>query len=528
MKRPIAVGLAIAATLLVGTLTVAAVRPDWLPVAIRDRLPLRAGAGKSEAAREEAGLFCKEHGVPEKFCTICHAELKGTLMLCKEHGDIPEDICTLCHPEVEKKHGLEMCPNGHGLPRAFCSKCGKGPSASTAEPDDGWCAAHGKPEDLCGACLLDPKAHDAPRPDGKVCRQPLPTVRLASAKLAEQVGIRTEAAAEESHAHTLVANAETAYDGNRYADITPRVVGFLSEVRADLGKVVGPGEVLAVVDSAEVGAVKAQYIAAKAAEGLARVTYDRTRPMAREGLMPRKDEVETLTALNQAKASLLDATQRLRNYGFDDARLGRILQDDETSSTMNVVSPLGGTVVARHAVRGEPVRAESQVFAVTDTGVLWLWVDVYEPDVAAVKVGQAVAFRVSGGDETFEGRVNWVGTEVNPQTRTTRVRAELANPGGKLRANQFGQAEVRVGEEHRAVVVPKVAVQRKGDVDVVFLPEGEGSTYRPQRVVARPAGRGDVLEVAWGLRPGQRVVTKGAFLLKTEIMKGAIGAGCCK
>ena len=106
--------------------------------------------------------------------------------------------------------------------------------------------------------------------------------------------------------------------------------------------------------------------------------------------------------------------------------------------------------------------------------------------------------------------------------------AELANPEGRLRANQFGQAAIKVEEEHKAVVVPKMAVQRRDNVDVVFLPQEEGGVYRPQRVLVKPTDRGDVVEVAWGLEPGQRVVTKGAFLLKTEIMKGAIGAGCCE
>jgi len=84
------------------------------------------------AGSEDAGLYCKEHGVPEKFCTLCHEELKSKLLLCKEHGDIPEDICTLCHPEVEKKHGIEMCSNGHKLPRAFCMECAKSPEEKPA------------------------------------------------------------------------------------------------------------------------------------------------------------------------------------------------------------------------------------------------------------------------------------------------------------------------------------------------------------------------------------------------------------
>jgi cobalt-zinc-cadmium efflux system membrane fusion protein len=126
------------------------------------------------------------------------------------------------------------------------------------------------------------------------------------------------------------------------------------------------------------------------------------------------------------------------------------------------------------------------------------------------------------------GQVTWVGTEVNDRTRTTRVRAELTNPSGRLRANQFGKAEIIVGDEHRALLVPKAAVQRNKSVDLVFLPQDELGVYLPQRVVTKKSSRDDFIEVAWGLKPGQRVVTKGAFLLKTEIMKGAIGAGCCK
>ncbi|QEH34827.1 Cobalt-zinc-cadmium resistance protein CzcB [Aquisphaera giovannonii] len=525
MKRFLAIGAAVVAAALIIGAAVAIARPDWLPARIRTGLA--PGPAPAESAGEDAGLFCQEHGVPEKFCTLCHEELKEKLQACREHGGLPEDICTLCHPEVKDKYRLRVCKE-HGLPESYCSRCGKAPSASLDPPDDGWCVAHKKPEDLCVACKVDPTAH-GPADESKACRKPLPLVRLASAKLAGQIGIQVARATEESHAHKLTANAEAAYDANRYADITPRVGGFLREVRADLGKVVEQGEVLAVVDSAEVSTAKAQYITARAAEELARATYDRTRPLAREGVLARKGEIETLTALNQAKASLLDASQRLKNFGFDDRRLGRILKDNDTSSFLDVISPLDGTVVVRHAVRGEPVQATAQVFSVTDTSVMWLWVDVYESDIAAVKVGQQVSFVVSGNDETsFRGTVNWIGTEVNPQTRTTRIRAELANPEGRLRANQFGQAEIRVGEEHKAVVVPKAAVQRKDDVDVVFLPEPEGDVYRPQRVVTKPTDRGDVLEVAWGLRPGQKIVTKGAFLLKTEIMKGAIGAGCCE
>jgi cobalt-zinc-cadmium efflux system membrane fusion protein len=528
MKRALAATVStLAAVLLIGGAVVVA-RPDWLPSWARARL---AGPPQGDA---DAGLACEEHGVPERFCTLCHPELKDELLLCEEHGGIPEEICTSCHPEVAAKYGIKTCEE-HGLPEAFCSLCVGGPSASAAQPDDGWCAAHNKPEALCEECgngAGPPAAAVAEGARPEACRQPLPLVRLASAELAREIGIQTAPVVEESHAHRLTANAETAYDANRYAEVSPRVAGFLREVRADLGRAVRQGDVLAVVDSAEVSAAKTQFLSAQAAVSLAQATYERTKSLAKSGSVASKNELEALTALNQAQAGAMDAEQKLRNLGFDDAELTRIVREKDTKNLLEVVAPIGGAVVARHAVQGEAVQATTQLFAVADTATMWLWIDVYERDIASVEPGQAVAFSISGSEaegagHAFVGEVTWVGTEVNPTTRTTRIRAELANAGGRLRANQFGQAVIRVGAEHRAVVVPRGAVQRNEGAEVVFLPEG-GGVYRPQRVVTRPTDRDDVLEVAWGVKPGQRVVTNGSFLLKTEIMKGAIGAGCCE
>ena len=516
---------------------IAVARPRWMPAWARidpEALPAWARIGGQAPAAEDAGLYCKEHGVPEKFCTICHPELADKLMLCKEHGSIPEDICTLCHPEVAKELNIRMCQE-HGLPEHFCFMCGNGPSASLNQPDDGWCAAHNKPEDLCGECARA-KAAGKPLPmektgTAKVCRAPLPIVRLASARLATRIGIQTAVVGEEEHAHKLIANAETAYDANHYADISPRVAGFIREVRVDLGQLVRQGDVLAVIDSAEVSAARTQYLSSRASLKLAQATAERTQSLTRTGAVAGKAELEVMTALNQAQASLMDAEQKLRNLGFDDDALARIVKDRDTRNLLSVVAPIDGMVVARHAVRGEAVQATAQLFAVADTSRMWLWIDVYESDIAGVKPGQSVSFSVLGNDPeqglATVGQVTWIGSEVNEQTRTTRVRAELANPNGRLRSNQFGEATIQIGGDHRAVVVPKEAVQRKDNVDVVFIPAG-GGVYRPQRVTTRPTDRGDVLEVTWGLKPGQVVVSKGAFLLKTEIMKGAIGAGCCE
>lgn len=349
-------------------------------------------------------------------------------------------------------------------------------------------------------------------------------VRLASAELARRIGIETVAVARQRHARTLECNAETAYDARRSAEVLPRVAGVVREVKVDLGQVVRRGDVMAVVDSAQVGAAKAQYLMARAAEDLAHVTYDRTVKLTQAKAAPGKTELEALTALNQARAALLDAGQKLRNLGFTDADLARVARDGDTSNLLDVAAPIGGTVTAWDATLGEAVEPTTQMFALADTSRLWVWVDVYEPDADAVASGQAVTFRVSGGrGPAASGVVTWVGTEVNPTTRTARVRAEVANPGGRLRANQFGRASIRLEPEHDALVVPRAAVQEDGDDALVFVPVGPG-VYRARKVETAPTDRDDVVEVVRGLAAGERVVTARSYILKSELYRDRLGA----
>jgi membrane fusion protein, heavy metal efflux system len=488
---------------------VASLRPDLVPGWAR--------IGAAHGGAKEYGLYCEEHGVPEKFCTLCHPELKDKLLLCPEHGDIPEDICTLCHPDVEKKNDIEMCPKGHGLPKNFCSKCdaeaGK-PAASSNLIDDGYCTAFGRETR-----------------EGKTVCQLLPVVRLASAGLASDVGITTSPVIEDEHAHELVAPAETAYDANRYAEIFPRVAGFLREARVDLGQEVKAVDVIAVIDSSEVSTTKSQYLTAHATLQLDEDSYKRTKHLSDEQILGSKPLVAARIAMHQARTSLLNAEQKLRNFRFDDAALALILKTNDTRPLLDITTPIDGTVVLRHAVTGEAEEPTSKLYAVADVSKLWLWVDIFERDIRQVRPGQAVTFTVSGtasasGEVTYPGRVTWVGTEVDEKTRTTKVRAELPNRDGLLRAHQFGRARIRIGEPHKALLISKSAVQRYENADMVFLKQKEG-VYRPQRIRTVSLGRADAVEVSWGLKPGEEVVTTGAFLLKTEIMKGSIGAGCC-
>lgn len=503
---------------------VAALRPDLVP---------KWGQGPGAHAHpDDGGLYCKEHGVPEKFCTICHPELTASLLWCNEHG-VPEDICTLCHPDVKERYNVTTCE--HNLPAEFCPRCGKGAAPNLV--DDGWCAEHNEPEATCSQCEPGEESgtehshdegdeHEHPAAK-KVDVRPLSIVELRRPGLAEKIGLQTAPVAEERHAHRLSANAEVAYNASRYAKVRPRVSGFVHEIEADIGDEVQTGQVLAVIDSPEVGTAKTQYLAALPAVSLAEATLKRTTTLIQRDALPGKNQLEAEAGLNQATAELMNAEQRLRNLGFNDENLDLIRETRDSTSLLRVLAPIDGTIVARGAVAGEAVEPTTPLFDVADTSVMWAWIDLSERDSALVEKGQPVTFSIPGYDEgtRYPGRVTWIGTEVNPQTRTTRVRAELSNPDGRLRANQFGRAEIQVEDEHAALIVPKAAVQDFERARLVFIPQDDGS-FRPQRVQTRLVGRPDVVEVTWGLRPGDHVVTVRSFLLKTELMRDALGAGC--
>ncbi len=184
-------------------------------------------------------------------------------------------------------------------------------------------------------------------------------------------------------------------------------------------------------------------------------------------------------------------------------------------------------IVEREAVSGEVVSTSQSLFAVTDTRTMWVMLDVYEGEVTRLKEGQVVSVTIDAmQSRTFDGQLTWISSNVDRRTRTIQARAEVENPDGLLLANMFGHAEIHVRTIEDAILVPASAVQWEGCCNVVFVRHTD-TIYQPYKVkLGYKRDRYFVVEE--GLPPGESVVTQGSFLLKTEILKGNIGAGCCE
>jgi cobalt-zinc-cadmium efflux system membrane fusion protein len=387
-------------------------------------------------------------------------------------------------------------------------------SKAVALVDDGWCAAHNRPELACPLCVKN--VDDS---SSRPCLSALPKIGLAEAATARIIGLEYGETRAKRHVDRLIGNAEISYATHAYAEVRPRVAGRITKVLVEEGETVKAGDLLLIVDSADVGTAKALYLGTRPIAELAQQTFDRTDALVRSDAVAQRLGLEAKAALNIANANLLNASQRLLNLGFTRPELEQINQAKDTTSQLRILAPMSGVLVMRHAVVGEAVEPVTLLFSITDTKHMWCWIDVYETEIGQVRVGQDVSFTIAGTEEpVYHGKVELIDFEVNATTRTIRVRAALENPDDGLRANQFGTAVIALNEPHEMVVVPTDAVQTDGAASVVFIPESK-SVFRPQRIVVKPCDEPGMTEVAWGMKPGETVVTTGSFLLRTELLK---------
>ncbi len=392
---------------------------------------------------------------------------------------------------------------------------------------------------LAAVCFLGTPAAPAIQPrNGNEKRSSLPPsasctksstlVRLQSPEIVQTAGLKFVSIEEQPLTATITRNAEIAYNANRYARLAPRAAGIVADVRRDLGDHVAPGDVLAILDSEEVGSTKADLHQAVASIQLWKSVAERERSLADRGIGSEREAQEAENKLTEAMINHARSKQRLRNLGLSDSDIESVEQSQDNVSHLSITAPFEGIVVERAAVQGEVVEPSNVLFAVANTQSMWAMIDLFEPDVLSVVPGQEVVLVIeSMPGKSFAGKITWVSTQLNPSTRTLKARAEISNADGLLRANAFGQVRIALRQNERSLIVPKDAVQWDGCCNLVFVKANDQATNFQARKVHLGIDTGTAYEVLSGLTIGETVVTTGSYLLKTEILKGSIGAGCC-
>ena len=481
---------------------------------------LNAGDVVAASPTESAAALC-EHGVPAEVCTRCNPDLVAVFKelgdWCDEHGGLPRSQCRACNPTLDfsKPAAPKDWCREHAVPESMCTKCHPELVAQFIAAGD-YCREHGYPKSGCPRCY--PERVTARGEALPTVPPPGTKVRLASAGTAREAGIESLPVERRRFAETIQVVGRLDFDQDHLAQVSSAVDATIVEVKVDVGDEVAQGDPLVVLASAAVGEEQGRLSAARARVETASAALAREQSLFAKGISARKQVDRARSELAAARAQYDAALASLRVAGAS----------PHTSGGRHILTaPLSGTVVARDAVAGRGVSPGQMLIQVADVVTMWALLQVPEAQAPKLRPGQPVILSFEGlQNEERRASVSRVAASVDPATRTVRVRVDVPNPDRSLKAGVFVRARIEVSDERDALVVPREAVEYAEGQPIVFVRESE-TVYLPVPVELGGTTDGRI-EIRGGLDPGARVVTTGAFLLKTEILKESIGAGCCE
>lgn len=364
-----------------------------------------------------------------------------------------------------------------------------------------------------------PKAEDQPRG---------PTTVEMKMEAQHHVGLQVKPAARTRLVEYLQVTGTIQPIDSHVAQVHSLSRGRVTEVFAKVGDRVKAGEVLVRIDNIEAGELFSEEESAKAELQRLQIRLttqnrqlERVQDLVGAGVSPRKalefaqaERDEILQNIRSQESVLNGIASKLRRSGIDTT--------GSRSTVTSLQAPFSGVVTKAHAAAGELVESSAELFTVADISEVWVQAEVYEKDLGRIRVGQSAYVSVDTyPNQKFTCRVSYVSDVLDPQTRTARVRCELANPGLRLKLDMFANIQVPTTFSREAIAVPTSALQQVEGTNVVFI-QRDDTHFEVRSIVTGNTVNGQ-LEVVSGLSEGERVVTEGAFHLKSILAGKELG-----
>jgi len=356
-----------------------------------------------------------------------------------------------------------------------------------------------------------------------------PTALAGDQKLtltAEQVqraGLKIETVGEQPSAEAAGLMSTGTVQANTYKEtpVISLVGGIVRSVSSELGQNVKRGQKLAVVFSNELADTESRYLAAVAALDEHHRHHLRTLKLVEIGAASRQDLETATSQYREAETNVANLRQKLLLLGLSPRRIDSLTSTSQISSEVTVTAPSSGTLTSRSVNPGEVIEANKELMRVTDLSTVWVVGQVYEKDLAIVRVGSGANVTSDAyPGRIFRGGVSYVDPKIDTASRTAQVRIELANPRQMFKIGMY--VNVAFGAlgaaEKTTPVVPKDAVQNIGNQQFVFVASERPNEFalRAVRLGSESNGLHPVLE---GLSVGERIVAAGSFLLRAEWLK---------
>ena len=325
------------------------------------------------------------------------------------------------------------------------------------------------------------------------------TVTL-DAKARQLAGVQTAQTTVKALVKDIKTTGKIAMNESGRTYITSRVEGRIDElyVSAD-GETIGEGQAIASVYSPTYIAAQEEYL------------------LASESVQKLKGAGKDVVQINNR---LLEAARRkLQLLGVSDEAVAQLEQTRRANDHMTIYAQFGGTVLEKLLLPGAYIMPGEKLYALSDLSTVWMYADLYEKDLADVKVGQPVTVTSNAyPGEVFSGQVTFINPILDDSSRTVKVRVAMGNPGGRLKPNLFVNAAINVplGE---TLVVPESSLLDTGTRKVVFVAQGEDTFVKRDVVIGKEAD--GYIQILSGLAPGEVVVTAATFLIDSQTQLGS-------
>ena len=302
--------------------------------------------------------------------------------------------------------------------------------------------------------------------------------------------------------------------------VAPLTGGIVIQVVAELGQTVKRGQALAQIFSRDLVEAQTMYVSTNVELEAEHKKLVRTQELVRLGAASRQ-ELEEIEANHQVHAAHVEeARKRLLLLGLDERQVADVAAGRQANTNVEIPSPLDGVVTSRNVNLGQVITSGQDLLTVTDLSSVWIEANLLENDFGAVRVGsQATIMTPAYAGREYRGVVSYIDPQVDPQTRTAKVRVAVDNPGFALRLGMYMDVLFTSPAGGTVPVVPKQAIQSIGSTNVVYLPVKGDSGRFLQRSVKTGDETPSGFRVLEGLKFGETVVTDGSFLLRAETLR---------
>ncbi|MBI5476148.1 MAG: efflux RND transporter periplasmic adaptor subunit [Ignavibacteriales bacterium] len=339
-----------------------------------------------------------------------------------------------------------------------------------------------------------------------------------TSKAMKEMGIEIQTIKNETLTGLIKAAAKLIPNQDYEAQVGSLIQGRVHKVFVKEGDNVKAGQVLMQLEGLEIGELKAVYLKAKSNLDYYKAVYERQKTLIEQNIGSQKVLQEAKADYEKASAEFNAEDKRIHAVGLSHEDVLENGTLEHIAGILPIKSPINGIVTERNVVIGQLVEANTLAFKIMNISNLWADGQVYEKDISKLSGKPEIEFTTTAyPNEKFNGTTILIGQTVDERTRTIKYRASLQNKNNKLKPQMFGEMFIPVTGNVKGIAVPNDAIIKEGGKSFVFAALND--TTFSKKIVGLGNNLGDMTEIISGVSEGEKIVVKGAFFLKSELMK---------